>query len=211
MGPMGYGIQLRQKRREIAARKAEMPTGAPEFYVVVWHDATASLVGQPAAWRDGYNLCSEIYTSLPEALSAHTRLVSEVKTKAGVFDSNLHSANEWSPSNRFGSIRMSHITHQHAGRRILAELDQAVLQKRQRTRRLIRGVVRATVQLLAAQRRAAERVYAPGATGYQEVRTSFETAKEEQQQQEQQYPPLEWLKLVREGAEPQQKEAVRID
>ena len=29
MGPMSYGIQLRQKRREIAARKAEMPTGTP--------------------------------------------------------------------------------------------------------------------------------------------------------------------------------------
>lgn len=140
--------------------------GTPEFYVVVWLAPTP----QP----DRHNLLSELYPSRGEALGAYDRLVATAKTKAQAFDSTLATLRS-----NAGSIGMSHVQHQHAARRILSELDEATLQRRRQTRRLLRGVVRATVQLLAAQRRAAERVYAPGATGYEEVRTSFESARQQ--------------------------------
>ena len=169
MAYIRYGHHLQQRKREIAAKKVGMRCThgctPDEFYVVVWHD--------PEVQQDHYHLSSELFPSREEALDAYNRIVSWTKGQA--FDSNLDSF-----SSNAGSIGMSHVQHQHAARRILSELDEALLRRRQQTRRLFRGVVRATTQLLAAQRRAAERVYAPGAAGFEVVRTSFVESADKQ-------------------------------
>lgn len=54
------------------------------------------------------------------------------------------------------------------------ERRAAILVRRARSRRRILGLFRTTVGLLVAQRRAAERTYAPGGKGFHDCWASFE-------------------------------------
>jgi len=174
MAHFGYALQESQLRAAIAAARLDAPT-LPGFWVVCWN-VPRTYDGTP--WNEPSSPWSPQARAFTdrESAEAHFELLQARELPALIANSDFDTTLR---SRAVRSAGMLHSFIQHSGSTILKLIDERHPRK-QRHRRLVRGVLRAVLVLVVMRREAAQRVYAPGGCGFEEAQHSFARCMETQ-------------------------------